>query len=612
MFKQTVFSSYAPDGTPLMGVVGMDDGVFEKTASIHPEILKFKTMLEPEPNKTYVHILALGAGDYYGPNLNNDHFPWSGLSHDCATTPHPYLHGYKTFLNAHAFAHHVNKDPAKSYGDVLVSVLNNRMKRVELIAAIDHERCERNGGKDVLQKIHDGKYPSTSMGCRVPYDECSICGHKAKTRAQYCDHMKLTPGKILDDGRKVFVYNQYPRFFDISFVFIGADRTSFVLEKLAAREAIIVPREYEKIAGQGFGKSLRKGTGVKQKNMAMRVKRKVNRQQKLIPKLTSFGKLNTAIKKSKTAPLQAMAFTQQGYNLTNFGDDMMLSPANQSIFSGRSIKGTDIMNKSASFKLAEAEKLGDIFKRVNSLPMGRAIPMRVGREADFPEHMLDRFADRDPNLGNTLSGLGAAGIALKPHEFQRVYLRSHGAHDLADRLHRSRAVFSPRPGDIRRVRITVMGRAPSSLMEILRPFMAERSTLTPIAIRRSSSIGLMPKHAEHVPYADSILNEVAEAYDSYRTNLALASEELMKSAMHTPEIMSSVYQLRGGSYSSPGSILKAVSLLPVMYFITAYKENMCGCGLSDIEFALKFAQCNPEITKYLSSFVAQSMNRSIL
>lgn len=249
----------------------------------------------------------------------------------------------------------------------------------------------------------------------------------------------------------------------------------------------------------------------------------------------------------------------------------------------------------------QAKKLSDVLNYFPGRFPGRLIPMRVGREADFPDHILDRFADIDPNLENTLSALGALGIALKPHEFQRVYLRSHNAHDLADRLYRSRAVFCPKPGDIRKVRITMMDKVPSNLMEILKPFITERSTLTPIAIRRSNSIALMPKHAEYISYSDSILNEVAEVYDSYRTNLALASEELMKSAINTPEIMNSVYQLRGGSYSCFTSALEAISLLPVIYFLNAYKENICRCALSDIEFALKFSECNPKISRYLSS-----------
>lgn len=49
------------------------------------------------------------------------------------------------------------------------------------------------------------------------------------TRADYCDHMLKAPNRILPDGRKVWVHNPFPRFFDISFVFIGADRTAKVM-----------------------------------------------------------------------------------------------------------------------------------------------------------------------------------------------------------------------------------------------------------------------------------------------------------------------------------------------------------------------------------------------
>jgi len=49
------------------------------------------------------------------------------------------------------------------------------------------------------------------------------------TRADYCEHAKKLMNKILPDGRKVWVYNDFPRFFDISFVFIGADKTAKVM-----------------------------------------------------------------------------------------------------------------------------------------------------------------------------------------------------------------------------------------------------------------------------------------------------------------------------------------------------------------------------------------------
>ena len=111
-----------------------------------PEVLKFKQMLEPEPDKTYVHILALGAGDYYGPNLNNDHFPWRPRPMTIQVLLTRIFTAIRLFLTLILCSNPVNKDPAKSYGDVILSTLNHKMKRVELVVAIDHERCEKTEG----------------------------------------------------------------------------------------------------------------------------------------------------------------------------------------------------------------------------------------------------------------------------------------------------------------------------------------------------------------------------------------------------------------------------------------------------------------------------------
>ena len=104
---------------------------------------------------------------------------------------------------------------------------------------------------------------------------------------------------------------------------------------------------------------------------------------------------------------------------------------------------------------------------------------------------------------------------------------------------------------------------------------------------------------------DAALDEVAAAYDSYRTNLALSAEDLMKTAMGTPEIMNLVRSERGGDYNNASGMMQALSMLPVLYFATAYKESVCHCGMTPLQFALKFAQCNPDIAKYLASMLAR-------
>ncbi len=69
--------------------------------------------------------------------------------------------------------------------------------------------------------------------CRIKYDVCTICGNKAKTRKDYCDHLKFEMSKVLPDGRKIAALNPSPEFFDSSWVIRPADRTGFMLKKVA-------------------------------------------------------------------------------------------------------------------------------------------------------------------------------------------------------------------------------------------------------------------------------------------------------------------------------------------------------------------------------------------
>tara|TARA_B100000214_G_scaffold358953_1_gene319915 strand:- start:1364 stop:3448 length:2085 start_codon:yes stop_codon:yes gene_type:complete len=687
IYKESTFGPFSATGEPVVRLLSeLPNEGMEKTAGIHPEILAYKNQLEPEPGKTYVHILALGAGDYYGPNLNNDHFPWEGLCHDHTKTPHPHMHGYKTFLNAHAFAHHVNKDPEKAYGDVLLSVLNHKMKRVELIVAIDEEKCIRNGGQRTLEKIKAGEYPSTSMGCRVPFDVCSICGHKAKYRREYCDHMRNYAGKIMGDGRKVFVYNNYPRFFDISFVFIGADRTSFVLEKVAnlgvpniiggvkmlakntaqkapgainnavkstgggaligattgavsgaagsddghrlagaikgglagattgaisgklgggglassgvgmmAGQAMASkykpPEQQAKVASAGLGKSLRKASGTVSPFTGMRVKKKVSRQSKNLPRPITFGKLNTSAKKSKrAAELEELAKVPAPLFHFNFGDKHMIKQ----------------VEKEASLKSAQIRKISEMFKDVDSFPMGRAVPM-LANEPDMPVGMIDRLA-RTRDFGQTLSSLGSAGIVMKPHEFQRAVLIRSGQSDLADHLHNAGQVFQHNEMPVRKsVRIVISSPShnaiPAGIMDVISTILKHRSSLTPFALRRSG----MPQPPARIIVRAPMLDKVASLYNGYREDLLMNSQPLMQAAVNTPMLIKSIKVMRGGDYNleDENSLQESLSHIPMAYFSHAY-WNRCCCdsNLSDKEFAEQFTENNPQIAKFLSSKVA--------
>lgn len=70
--------------------------------------------------------------------------------------------------------------------------------------------------------------------CRIKYDVCTLCGNKAKTRADYCDCLKFEMGKIdSHTGKQAAALNPSPDFFDSSWVIRPADRTGYMLKKVA-------------------------------------------------------------------------------------------------------------------------------------------------------------------------------------------------------------------------------------------------------------------------------------------------------------------------------------------------------------------------------------------
>lgn len=174
--------------------------------------------IKEEPGFTKVVALFLGAGEYYSSNRNGDYFPEKEL-----------LSNYRTFMNGHHYKHHQNSDPEKSYGSVEQVYYNPDMHRVEGIIKIDN-----NKSPDMVEKVNNGEHVPLSMACKVPYDVCSICGHKSFKISEYCTHLKNMMNEILEDGRKVFAINENPDFFDISEVIRGADPTACVFRKVAA------------------------------------------------------------------------------------------------------------------------------------------------------------------------------------------------------------------------------------------------------------------------------------------------------------------------------------------------------------------------------------------
>lgn len=280
MIKLCRFPAKDAEGQPLIEMIYDQDqfhhSYMDKVAAPYlPEIREYVDRLKPQKNSIYALINALGAYEYWSSNINGDAFEEEMLTHKGP------VWGYETFVHyARPYMHHSNKGPdARAFGSVELSCWNPNMKRVEVVARLDREDAVKVNAQSVIDKVDRGELPETSMGTKVPYDLCSITTdwdtyrralstfdprvhrhpgvavlnfHKriqqirglSINKDDYTEYTKYHMNSILPDGRKVFVYNPYPRFFDISFVFIGAEKTSKMMAKLASSPHVVVPAQY--------------------------------------------------------------------------------------------------------------------------------------------------------------------------------------------------------------------------------------------------------------------------------------------------------------------------------------------------------------------------------
>lgn len=215
------------------GLYGSDLGTFIKRAGA--KVADAMQKLSFAPGEIPIHLIAMGATEYYGPNRNGD-----GFSEETCRRYH------NTFVkHARWYRNHQNKDPNKSYGIIKYSTYNEAMHRLELIVALNgtKEAAKRNGGllaDNELEKIASGKEDwGVSMACKVAYDVCSGCGNRAATKADYCTEATCKYGgaadnlcKVADDGHILYVDNPHPTWFDISDVYRPADRIAYVMGKM--------------------------------------------------------------------------------------------------------------------------------------------------------------------------------------------------------------------------------------------------------------------------------------------------------------------------------------------------------------------------------------------
>lgn len=228
MITKLLLFDNKPDRTGQSIIYPYNSQGLDKTASVLPELLSYLQNLEAGKNQVLSVITALSAHDSFGPNRNGDSFFREDLLRE-----HSYDHVlsapkglscamHETFPHfARPFKNHVNRPNSPFYGKVLKSFFNPAMDRVELVVAVD-----KSLAPDIADRLENFGDVGTSMGFKATYDQCLICGNKAKTRAQYCSHARNQMLSVLPDGQIVAVRNPEGYFFDISFVLDPADLTS--------------------------------------------------------------------------------------------------------------------------------------------------------------------------------------------------------------------------------------------------------------------------------------------------------------------------------------------------------------------------------------------------
>lgn len=200
--------------------------------------------LEPEKGFKLAHQIALANEELFGHNRNGD--AWSDAE---------LRKSAKTFEKfGMAFRNHKANGPV--YGRVKLAHYDPELGYVRLVTGyFDNPKtaslCKNGAVADLeIDDLESGRDFAVSMGCDPQYDQCVICGNKATKRAEYCDSRDrggkcelfgcrsgLT--KLSDDGRIQYVTNSGSKFFDISRVDRGAERTAF---------ASPIPEEFLKTA----------------------------------------------------------------------------------------------------------------------------------------------------------------------------------------------------------------------------------------------------------------------------------------------------------------------------------------------------------------------------
>lgn len=402
---------------------------FDELKSQGADIASFLESFKPNPGFTYLHVIAMGAGEYYGCNVNGDYFP----EKDLITRHHTFVEQAKVFKE------HDNKPTSPSFGNVVFSWYNPKMHRVELILALDKIK-----GEEFIRRQDAGEQLEVSMGCRVRFDVCSICGNKATAKNPYCEHIKYHKREVYPDGKQAYMINVNPTFFDISIVRRRADKIAYVLNKVASTDSTVSLMKKNAELFEHLGSEL---------------------ETSLIP----------------LAPTPDEAIFAIPDN-----DDMQKIAAT-------------LNDREEQEKLAMVKRIRAQAVRVLQKGIEEALPALEKVEPDLPAALLDRMARRH-SIEDILHSFFLNAIPMKPREFTRIIIVQNGIP--LDRFNDVLAgVRAARPASQ-----IPQGHYQKEIGSLLEKFLMDRSSFLPAVMHRMDKVKTSAALNMNVPMAYYDLN----------------------------------------------------------------------------------------------------------
>lgn len=236
---------YRQEGGMMLKLV-TEPGGLVKSASSDVFMKEALEQFKPDKDHFMAHLIAMGDGETYGENKNNDYWPKKANEER-----HPTFLKYGYF-----YREHKNRGKKDSIGLIKASAYNPHQKRIELVIWGNVKSAAEE-----FETIKAGGALSFSMSARVPFDKCNCCGQETKKAKDYCSHLKQSRRQYVPEFRKyAYAINDFPTFYDISKVARPADRIAHHLQfsmpdsteemrKAASEDIIISGAEWAELDG---------------------------------------------------------------------------------------------------------------------------------------------------------------------------------------------------------------------------------------------------------------------------------------------------------------------------------------------------------------------------